>query len=267
MKPLLVVCPGYPKSGTTSLFASLMTERYAYGAIFKEGQYWRRILRPEEKNGRWDHYTMGFDTVEAYTAHILSRVRNYSKNPRPWLSVGDYADLIDRITNRIPVWQDYISLYKSVNHFPAVDFSLMNGILNSKELDIVKSELDDHFDLKILICLRDYDSWLTSCKTNRIGTPNAEPCKSYRSLVKLWSSKWPTMVARLDDFDNKDSVLSSALNEFMGINIPKSWKVGKFNITPSTITKRQGYGDDWSIHLDLQKDNKHYYETVKTGIV
>ena len=50
----------------------------------------------------------------------------------------------------------------------------------------------------------------------------------------------------------------------MGINIPKSWKVGKFNITSPTLEVVNGFGDDWDVPY---KENKQYYETVKTGIV
>ena len=72
------------------------------------------------------------------------------------------------------------------------------------------------------------------------------------------------MIAKVDDFDNKDGVLSTTLNEFLGINIPKSWKVGRFNVTSSSVDLVDGYGDNWTLP---DKENRHYYETVKTGIV
>ena len=187
----------------------------------------------------------------------------------PGMSVKDYSDLIDRGTCNLPTWEDYRLLYLSTSYDrPVMDFSLMNGALNSEELDIVKSELDEHFDIRVIICLRDTITWLTSCKRNFIGTPDIKNgsgiCGHYKRLVKHFSSKWPTMIVKKDDFDNKDGVLSTALNEFLGINIPKSWKVGRFNVTSSTRTAVPGYGDDWDVP---EKENNHYYQTVKTGVV
>ena len=276
MKPILAVCPGHPKSGTTSLFYSLCDPTYAAYPLFKEPQYWRRILRGNEHqsyynnetkehyNQPWDWEKYGWETYDDYLSHILRRIRHYTKNPKPWLSVGDYTDLIDRL-NRFPNWEDYRRLHESTpNSVPVMDFSLMNGVLSSEELDIVKSELDEHFDIRVIICLRDSISWLRSCKRNFIGTPNNKECNNYKDFVKKFSSKWPTMIAKMGDFDNKDGVLSTVLNEFLGINIPKSWKVGKFNITSSSVGLEDGYADDWDVPY---KENKQYYETVKTGIV
>ena len=281
MKPILVICPGNPKSGTTSLFYTLSESGFANYPLFKEPQYWRRILRDNENQIKynsdtgeqyeqdWDWKGYGFKSHDFYLKHISNRIRHYSLNPKPWLSVDDYADLVGRIACNFPIWEDYRLLYKSTTiQAPVMDFSQMYSTLTSEELDIVKSELDEHFDIRVIICLRDYDSWLRSCKRNLIGTPNAKNSDikyyRYKDLVKKFSSKWPTMIAKVDDFDNKDGVLSTVLNEFLGINITKSWKVGKFNITSSTTTDTNGYGDDWDIP---ERENKNFYETVKTGIV
>tara|TARA_B100001109_G_scaffold231602_1_gene208891 strand:- start:664 stop:1497 length:834 start_codon:yes stop_codon:yes gene_type:complete len=277
MKPILAVCPGYPKSGTTSLFYSLCDPKYGDYPLFKEPQYWRRILRGNENQIRFDNETgekyeqcwgwenYGWETYDRYLSHLLLRIKNYSRNPKPWLSVDDYTDLINRCECKMPNWEDYRLLYKSTSHsIPVMDFSLMNGVLTSEELDIVKSELDEHFDVRIIICLRDATTWITSCKKNFIGTPDNKECNNYRNFVKKFSSKWPTMIAKVDDFDNKDGVLSTTLNEFLGINIPKSWKVGRFNVTSSSVDLVDGYGDNWTLP---DKENRHYYETVKTGIV
>ena len=272
MKPILVICPGNPKSGTTSLFFSLSVSGFASYPLFKEPQYWRRILRDNENQIKynfdtgeryeqdWDWKGQGFKSQDFFLRHISFRIRHYSKNPQPWMSVEDYSDLLDRVICHLPTWKDYRLLYLSTSHDkPVMDFSLMNGVLTSEELDIVKSELDEHFDIRAIICLREPVSWVTSCKKNFIGKPNR-----YKDLVKKFSSKWPTMIVKMDDLDNKDGVLSTALNDFMGINIPKSWKVGKFNITSSSVGLEDGYADDWDVPY---KENKQYYETVKTGIV
>ena len=58
--------------------------------------------------------------------------------------------------------------------------------------------------------------------------------------------------------------LVTNISTLVGINIPKSWKVGKFNITSSSVGLEDGYADDWDVPY---KENKQYYETVKTGIV
>ena len=310
MKPILAISPGNPKSGTTSLFFSLSHSGFASYALFKEPQYWRRILRPNEKlikynydtgeryEADWDWKGQGFKSHDFYLKHISWRIKDYSLNPKPWLSVEDYADLVGRIACNLPTWEDYRLLYLSTSHDkivrkraknnksvissieienamkktrfgrrffsqkPVMDFSLMNGVLTSEELDIVKSELDEHFDIRVIICLRDYDSWLRSCKKNFIGVTGG--VLRYKDLVKKFSSKWPTMIVKMDDLDNKDSVLSTTLNEFLGTNIPKSWEVGKFNITSPTLEVVNGFGDDWDVPY---KENKQYYETVKTGIV
>lgn len=275
MKPILAISPGNPKSGTTSLFFSLSHSGFASYPLFKEPQYWRRILRDNENKIKynydtgeryeqdWDWKGQGFKSHDFYLKHISCKIRDYSLNPKPWLSVEDYADLVGRIACNLPTWEDYRLLYLSTSHDkPVMDFSLMNGVLTSEELDIVKSELDEHFDIRVIICLRDYDSWLRSCKKHFISVTGGVP--RYKDLVKKFSSKWPTMIVKMDDLDNKDSVLSTTLNEFLGINIPKSWKVGKFNITSPTLEVVNGFGDDWDVPY---KENKQYYETVKTGIV
>ena len=280
MKPILAISPGNPKSGTTSLFYSLSHSGFASYPLFKEPQYWRRILRDNENQIKynsdtgeryeqdWDWKGQGFKSQDFFLRHISNRIRHYSKNPQPWMSVEDYSDLLDRVICHLPTWKDYRLLYLSTSHDkPVMDFSLMNGVLTSEELDIVKSELDEHFDIRVIICLRDYDSWLRSCKKHFISVPDgdsAETYHRYKNLVKKFSSKWPTMIVKMDDLDNKDGVLSTTLNEFLGINIPKSWKVGKFNITSPTLEVVNGFGDDWDVPY---KENKQYYETVKTGIV
>ena len=272
--------PGNPKSGTTSLFYSLDHSGFANYPLFKEPQYWRRIFRDNENMIKhnldtgeryeqgWDWEGYEFPSHDFYLRHISNRIRHYSKNPKPWMSVEDYKDLIDKVANSLPNWDDYRLLYLSTSHDkPVMDFSLMNSVLTSEELDIVKSELDEHFDIRVIICLRDYDSWLRSCKKHFISVPDGDSVETYhryKDLVKKFSSKWPTMIVKMDDLDNKDGVLSTTLNEFLGINIPKSWKVGKFNITSPTLEVVNGFGDDWDVPY---KENKQYYETVKTGIV
>ena len=280
MKPILAISPGNPKSGTTSLFFSLSHSGFASYPLFKEPQYWRRILRDNENQIKynsdtgeryeqdWDWKGQGFKSQDFFLRHISNRIKHYSLNPKLWLSVKDYSDLLDRVIYHLPTWKDYRLLYLSTPHDkPVMDFSLMNGVLTSEELDIVKSELDEHFDIRVIICLRDYDSWLRSCKKNFISVPDGDSPETYhryKNLVKKFSSKWPTMIVKMDDLDNKDGVLSTTLNEFLGINIPKSWKVGKFNITSPTLEVVNGFGDDWDVPY---KENKQYYETVKTGIV
>jgi len=144
MKPLLVICPGLMKSGTTSLYHHFYTSYYLHFGHGKEHYYLNTVYRNDrscehefKKNFlsekfftfRENHQFKSFEPY--YKERILENYKNY------FLEISEY----------------YVSQKKMF--YGVADFSQSYATLSLDDVKHFKDYISEYFDVRIIMMLRD----------------------------------------------------------------------------------------------------------------
>ena len=253
MKPILVLCPAFPKSGTSSLYWSLGETNQFTTAILKESQYWWKILRQKTmvygSDPKW--------TREKLHRNVIWEIKRFSMWQKE-LPVWEFIDLLHSFVYDPANYDKYIRYHSCLGN-RSMDFSLQNFDLSDKELNEAKEILDDYFDIRIVICLREPQDWIESCYRNGITLQSDN--YNYEHVVEKYSKKWPTLIVKMEDFEHN---IVDVINEFFDCKIDDDWRIGHLNKTDYTKHPKIKLPERLEKKV---KENRQFYDSSKTAIV
>ena len=256
MKPKLLLNAGYPSSGTSSLYYTLWSNKYGHGGGVKESNYLLHIQSPQ---------------VEKDREKLHQSKKRYGKGMyRPW-SLPDNMFMPEHTFDKEPSLENYISYYVKLwkeiegKYQSLLDFSNSEQQLTEEFMLSIKDELLKHFDIKVVMMLRDPLRRLWSvCNRKSLtegGTPQShmkfdDPNLSYVDKYKKYVRVWG---------ENNVKVI---INEefYAGHTYPLSYFL-EYDIKPrySKIARLSKMKDDlYSQWCDLDKDTwKLAYDNMK----
>ena len=260
MKPILVLCPAFPKSGTTSLYNALGETNQFTTAILKESHYLWRILRNKTMVYGSDHTdgsTNNGWTREKLHKNVIWEIKRFSMWQKE-LPVWEFIELLHSFVYDPANYDKYIRYHSCLGNL-SMDFSLLNFDLSDKELNEVKKVLDDYFDIRTVICLREPKDWVESCYRNGITLESDN--YNYEHVVEKYSKRWPTLVVKMEDFEHN---IVDIINEFFGCKLDDDWRIGHLNKTDDTKYPKIKITERMERKI---KENRDFYYSTKTAIV
>ena len=260
MKPILVLCPAFPKSGTTSLYWALGETKQFTTAILKESHYLWRILRNKTMVYGSDHTDGSTNdgwTREKLHKNVIWEIKRFSMWQKE-LPVWEFIELLHSFVYDPANWDKYIRYHSCLGNL-SMDFSLLNFDLSDKELYDCAKVLDDYFDIRTVICLREPKDWVESCYRNGITLESDN--YNYEHVVEKYSKRWPTLVVKMEDFEHN---IVDIINEFFGCKIDDDWRIPHLNKTDDTKYPKIKITERMERKI---KENRDFYYSTKTAIV
>jgi len=215
----LLLNAGYPASGTTSLYYTLWSNKYGHGGGVKEGNYLLHLQDPLKYKER---------------DKLHRRKKEFGKHiTRPWMlpvhffktnHAFDHRKVsIDKYINYyLDLWEDIKNQYQSVMDFSNTDEQLTEDFMMS-----IKDHLLKHFDIKVVMTLRDpirrlwsYSNRISKCEGNtpqsimekHFHNSNLNYVEKYKKYIRVWGEEKVCVIINEEFYKGDTKTLSDFLN-------------------------------------------------------
>ena len=227
MKPLLVICPGAIKSGTTSLYDHFYTSYLLHFGHGKEHYYLNNIYR--NKYAWEEEFKHNFLSEKFFTFrenHTFKSFEPYYKQR----TLENYKNYF------LEIYEYYVSHKKMF--YGVADFSQSYADLSSDQVKHFRDYITEYFDVKIIIMIREpVHRFYSYCNMNSknakdffyktLNEGKDSQLNLYERLFETWASSqiWGennhTFVCYENLFGDNNSSIKEISSLYRFLNIPQ----------------------------------------------
>ena len=224
-KPVLVLCFGFPKSGTTQLYSTLRDNKIVHCGHVKDSKYLQLINgqaspTPNSEERFFNSVKKGNLNEAGDVAPFFDIEQEYFKKPFTFKKYRDYY---------IKLWKFIEPLgYKGVADFSTDNYSLPDHIFSG-----LYRELKDYFHVKVLFSLRNpvTRAWSHShmLAKNSQDLESKFPHDHYMDMCNTWyfQKLYMRTLGRFIDIFEKKNVHSINIEEFYSNDLYRKQKINQ----------------------------------------
>ena len=224
-KPVLVLCFGFPKSGTTQLYSTLRDNKIVHCGHVKDSKYLQLINgqaspTPNSEERFFNSVKKGNLNEAGDVAPFFDVEQEYFKKPFTFKKYRDYY---------IKLWKFIEPLgYKGVADFSTGNYSLPDHIFSG-----LYKELKDYFHVKVLFSLRNpvTRAWSHShmLAKNSRELESKFPHDHYMDMCNTWyfQKLYMRTLGRFIEIFEKKNVHSINIEEFYSNDLYRKQKINQ----------------------------------------
>ena len=224
-KPVLVLCFGFPKSGTTQLYSTLRDNKIVHCGHVKDSKYLQLINgqaspTPNSEERFFNSVKKGNLNEAGDVAPFFDIEQEYFKKPFTFKKYRDYY---------IKLWKFIEPLgYKGVADFSTGNYSLPDHIFSG-----LYKELKDYFHVKVLFSLRNpvTRAWSHShmLAKNSRELESKFPHDHYMDMCNTWyfQKLYMRTLGRFIEIFEKKNVHSINIEEFYSNDLYRKQKINQ----------------------------------------